>query len=247
MAKHSVLNNVTHKDTKVLTHCSAQFGHAIGAIQVLPNEFTRAQCEYPILFLRDQNTQEFNAFAIVGLHNEENLFLDEKAGWRAGYIPNIVKKGPFSIGFQNQTSADEEDKKAVILIDEEDPRVNTQHGQPVFLEMGGNSAYLESMQNTLAQLDEGAKLSAPMFAAFKDLDLLEACVLDVKIDEENAVKFEGYHTINLERLGQLAGNELEALNKAGLLSLAFAAANSLFNIEKLVKLKRQKLKADISA
>nr|WP_136252830.1 SapC family protein [Ningiella ruwaisensis] len=247
MANHKILNNIEHKDLKVMTHCSAQFGHNVGAIHIFANEITRAQCEYPILFLKNEKDGNFQCLAILGLHHEENLFLDEKQGWRASYVPNIVKKGPFSIGFQNQNSDGNEEQKAVILIDVDDPRVNNTRGQSVFMEFGGNTPYLESIQNILAELDKGAKLSAPMFAAFNDLDLLEPCVFDIKINDENMVKFEGYHTINVERLSQLEGKDLEFLNKSGLLSIAFAAATSINNIDKLVKLKRLQLSTRANA
>ncbi|MFC4701564.1 SapC family protein [Glaciecola siphonariae] len=240
MANHKVLNNVEHKHTKVLTHCSAQYGHNVGAIQVFPNEITRAQCEYPILFLKQADTEQFQCFAILGLHHDENLFLDEEGVWRASYVPNIVKKGPFSIGFQNQSDTNNDAPKAVILIDMDDARVNEDDGQPVFLEFGGNSSYLEGIQNTLAELDQGANLMAPMFAAFEKLNLLESCALDIQVSEETTVRFEGYHTINTEALNQLSGEDLAQLNQSGLLSVAFAAISSLNNIEKLVTLKRAK-------
>ncbi len=238
MAKHEVLSNVRHKNTKVLTHCSSEFGHRVGAIQILPNEILRAQCEYPILFMKNQNKDGYQCLAILGLHHEENLFLDDAKGWRASYIPNLIKKGPFSIGFQNQSEGGSDTPNPVILIDTEDKRVNETQGKSVFLEFGGNSAYLSSIQNVLGELDQGTKLVAPMFNTLEKFKLLEPCSLDIPVDEETIVKFEGYHTINTENLAKLSGEALEELNKSGLLAIAFAAISSLQNVERLVMLKK---------
>ena len=121
----------------------------------------------------------------------------------------------------------------------DDERVNEEKGQAIFAEFGGNTQYLEGIQQTLGLLDDGVKQKAVMFEAFEKFNLLEPMVLDIKIDDEKTVKFEGYHSVSFERLNQLNANELDSLNKLGLLSIAFAVAVSLNNFDKLVRLKRQ--------
>lgn len=239
MPKHEVLSNVNHKNTKVLAYCSSKFGHEVGAIQIFPNELIRAQCEYPILFLKDENSGNYQILAILGLHHNENLFLSETQGWRASYIPNIVKKGPFSIGFQNQGNANDEAPNPVVLIDTEDQRVGESEGEALFLEFGGNSAYLSTIQQTLAELDEGTRLMSVMFDTLEKLDLIEPCSVDISVDEETVIKFEGYHTVNAEKLSELKGEALNDLNQSGLLAIAYAVIASLQNIQRLVMLKKQ--------
>ena len=100
MTNAVLLDNVTHKDLRVKTGYSAEFGDSINLALVFPTEFTFVQREYPILFQKDSNG-EFQAVALLGLDKGENLFLD-KDGWNARYVPAVQRRGPFLIGLHRK-------------------------------------------------------------------------------------------------------------------------------------------------
>ena len=106
MPRHEMLNNITHKDLRVITRYGAEFGDNIGTVLTFPTEYGDVQREYPIFFRKDPQTGEFQSIALLGFQQDENLFLDE-SGWNAAYIPGIVARGPFLIGFQTQDSSGE--------------------------------------------------------------------------------------------------------------------------------------------
>ena len=114
---------------------------------VFPFEFKQIQANYPIFFHKDTTNNEFVALALLGFEKGENLFLKETT-WDAGYIPAIIERDPFLIGFQSPTSAQEEKPNAVIHIDMDSPRVGTT-GESVFLPHGGNTEYLNKIADTL--------------------------------------------------------------------------------------------------
>ena len=39
MTRHALLNNVTHKDLRVITRYGAEFGDDIGSVRTFPTEF----------------------------------------------------------------------------------------------------------------------------------------------------------------------------------------------------------------
>jgi SapC len=240
MANNVLLNNVAHQNLKVITRFGAEFGNNVGSVMVFPTEFVELQKEYPILFRRNAETQKYHATALLGLSDSENLFLDQNtgSGWAANYIPAIVTKGPFLIGFQSQDSTN--NKTAVIHIDLDHARVSQEDGYPLFLEHGGNSPYLEHVAKILNLIHQGMVVQDVMFDMFAEFDLLEPIDIDIDSNSGEKYKLVGNYTINEEKLTALSGDQLEKLNKMGFLHLAYAVITSLTNIRKLTDIKNSK-------
>src|SRR6185436_13334188 len=172
MTRHALLNNVAHRDLRVITRRCAEYGDNIGSVVTFPTEYGDVQREYPILFRKDAASGEFLSVALLGFTPHENLFLDEN-GWNARYIPGIVARSPFLIGFQERQSEGELRREPVIHVDLDDPRISFTEGEPVFLENGGNSRYIERIATILNGIHNGMEASKAMFASFTALDLIE--------------------------------------------------------------------------
>lgn len=240
MANNVLLNNVSHQDLKVVAHFGAEFGDNVGSVLAFPTEFLELQKEYPILFRKDSETGKYKATVLLGLSQNENLFLNPSArsGWVANYIPAIVAKGPFLIGLQPQGS---DSKNAPLIhIDMGHAKVGHEDGVPLFLEHGGNSAYLERIANVLEIIHNGMAVQDAMFNVFSELDLIEP--LSIEIDLHNGEKHDlvGNYTINHEKLAELSGDKLEQLSRLGFLPLAYAVVTSLTNIQTLTEIKKIK-------
>lgn len=239
MTKHVMLNNIAHKDLRVITRYGAEFGDNVGTVLTVPTEYGDVQREYPIFFRKDPNTGEYQSVALLGFEKDENLFLEE-AQWNASYVPGIVARGPFLIGFQEQQIEGELRKEPVIHIDLDHPRVSQTEGQPVFLPQGGNSPYLDHIATVLRGLRDGLDVSKAMFAAFTALDLIEPVKVEIKLSAEERYSLVGLHTINREKLAALDGQALEKLNKSGFLQGAFLVIASMNNVKKLIGMKQRK-------
>lgn len=236
MARHVLLNNIEHKDLKVINHYARDYGHGVNSVLVFPTEFANIQREYPILFQKNSETGAYQSVALLGFAKDENVFLAEPE-WRANYVPCIMSRGPFLIGFQDADGV----QNPVIHIDLDDPRVNEREGDPVFLAHGGNAPYLERIVTVLKAIHAGVAASQAMFAAYEALDLIEPVNIDVTIHADEAYNLNNFYTINVDRLADLNGNELEQLNRAGWLQGAFLVAAALSNIHNLIALKRKRL------
>ncbi|HWM28157.1 MAG TPA: SapC family protein [Woeseiaceae bacterium] len=241
MTNHVLLNNLAHRDMRVITRYAAEFGDNVHAVLTFPTEYGDVQREYPILFRKDAGG-EFQSIALLGLAQGENLFLDH-GQWKASYVPGIVARGPFLIGFQEQEVDGETRKEPVIHVDLDNPRVNESEGEAVFLQHGGNTPYLERIASILRGIQEGVAMSKAMFAAFESHDLLEPVKIEAEVLTDVKYVLKGFHTINQDRLAQLDGEALENLNKAGFLQGAFLAVASLNNVKKLIDMKQQRVAA----
>lgn len=232
------LNNVAHKDLRVKTGYSAEFGDSINTTPIFPTEFAFVQREYPILFRRDSKGQ-YEAIALLGLDKGENLFLKEPR-WNARYVPAIQQRGPFLIGLHKKDGQGSNDREPMVHVDLDHPRISTTEGTPVFLPHGGNSPYLELVSRMLQIIYHGDELARPMFAAFEDAGLIESMELEISLDEKTSYTLPNFFTISQERLSALDGPTLERLNRLGYLQLALFVVHSLGNIEWLVELKNRK-------
>jgi len=231
MTRHVMLNNVAHKDLRVITRRAAEFGDNVPSVMTFPTEFGDVQREYPIFFRQDAATGDYVCVALLGFEKNENLFLDE-AGWHASYLPGVIVRGPFLIGFQNQ--------EPVIHVDLDDPRISHTEGEAVFLPQGGNSRYLDHVATVLKGIHAGLAVSKAMFAAFTALNLIEPVKVEIKFNPEEQYDLLGLHTVSEEKLAALDGESLASLNRAGFLQGAFLQIASLNNVKKLIDMKHRK-------
>ncbi len=238
MSNYQHLNNKSHQDIKVQTKHSALLGDAIASTLTFPTEFGDVHSEYPILFRKDPQTNEFCSIAVFGFEQGENLFLQDEH-WHANYIPAAVKKGPFLIGFQDQTQQGGNKEEAVINIDMDNPRISKTEGEAVFLSDGSPSAYTEQMNSLLHSIQQGIEFSKAMFSAFNEFELIEPVTVDIELNNGQKLQLQDNYTIYEEKLASLNGEALEKLNKAGFLQAAFLVVASLNNIKKLVELKNK--------
>ena len=237
MTNHVLLNNVDHHDLKIIARYGAEFGDSVASILTFPTEYADVQKEYPIFFRKDSQSGEFQSVLLLGLEKNENLYLDD-SGWNAKYIPAMIARGPFLIGFQQQPG--DSTKKPVIHVDLDNPRVSRSEGTPVFLPRGGNTPYIDQIAVILNGIREGIEISNAMFAAFTAMNLIESVDLEIKLNNETQHDLHGLYTISRERLAQLDGDSLHKLNQAGFLQGAFLVLASLNNLYRLISIKQQR-------
>lgn len=242
MANFQLLNNIDHKDLKINTGRSAELGDNQWYSVTFPAEFRNLQRYYPIFFVKNPNDGEFEAVAMFGVEDGENLFLDEY-GWNASYIPLNIMRQPFLIGFQDKEKGSETVREPVITVDLDNPRVNLDEGEPVFLEHGGSSGYLEQVNSILKVLYKGISSSKSFFEALTNLDLIESFVLDVQLDDGSEHRLAGFYTINEDVLKELDGEQLDMLNREGYLEAIYMVIASMSKLSDLLEIKNEQRKA----
>lgn len=239
MPRHAMLNNVAHKNLRVITRFGAQFGDNVGTVLTFPTEYGDVQREYPIFFRKDPQTGEYSSVVLLGFSKDENLFL-EGDRWDASYIPGVVARGPFLIGFQERSEGGEARREPMIHVDLDNPRISESEGESVFLEMGGNSRYLEQIVSVLSGINQGIEISKVMFAMFAEMDLIEPVNLEIKLDGEERYDVVGLHTISEPKMRALGADAIYRLHRSGFLQGAYLVMASLNNVQRLIDRKRRR-------
>ncbi|PUA26574.1 MAG: hypothetical protein B0W54_22775 [Cellvibrio sp. 79] len=238
MKNFQPLNVEQHKTLGYTEKYGAEYGHQTGAVMIMPNEFARAQREYPILFRKDSETGRFLPVVLLGFEQHENLFLDENSTWRTRYIPLAMKQGPFMIGLQQQ----ETEQRLVAYVDLNDSRIQ-QHATPaLFNEDGTSSTTLDEVRDVLFARHKGSELLEPMIDAFLKYDLLERVRLEINLSHGTTFQFDAGYTVHIEKLMALENEAIVELHKSGFLSLAYNVADSVNNIQTLIDIKNAKMK-----
>ncbi|WNC67818.1 SapC family protein [Thalassotalea nanhaiensis] len=242
MANHVLLNNIDHQDLKIITEKSELYGNNKMYSAIYPFEFKHAQADYPIFFYKDQSTNVYTALALFGFEDKENLYLEENK-WNASYIPLMIEREPFLIGKQTVVENGESTENPVIHIDLDSPRVSKDQGEEIFLSHGGNSEYINKISTTLKALHDSKESTDLFFNTLSELDLIEPFNLDIQLQDGSNHRLAGFHTINEEKLTGLSGEQLEKLNKSGLLMLIYMVIASQSNIGGLIQKKQDKVQA----
>ena len=227
MSRHALLNNVEHKDLRIITTHGARQGDGdMMASLTFPAEFRNIQAHYPIVFRRTE-TGEFVPLALFGFREKQNLFVTE-AGWDVPYIPLMVERIPFLIGKGPNS-------EQVIHIDLDSPRVSRTEGQPIFMEHGGNTEFLNQMSSVLATIHTGLAATNPFVAALVEHELLESFVLDIQFRDGGQHRFTGFHTIREEKLASLGAEALGKLHEKGYLQAIYMVVASLAHFRDLIE------------
>lgn len=236
MSNHQILNPADHGNLRVRADAAPELGDGVMSCLVVPSEFRRLACEYPIFFRFDGESRSFSAVALFGFEGGENLFL-EGGQWDAASRPFAMAVQPFLVGRpQGGQGAGQ------VHIDMGHPRVTMAGGEGVrvFDDAGQPSPWLEEVAGMLGALDEGYRASGEFYAALDRHDLLEPFSMDVTLDNGASHRLVGYHLINEEKLRALDAAALAELHGAGQLEPLYMALASLGNLGKLVRRKNRR-------
>ena len=235
MANPVLLNNIDHKDLRVITRHGADLGDNRAFVQTFPAEFRQLQAHYPIIFRKDDASQAYEPIALFGFESDENLFL-EGQDWDAATVPLLVSRLPFLIGQHGE--------ELMIHVDLDSPRVSKLEGEAVFLPHGGSTPYLENINSMLLAIHEGMQTNAGFIEALLKNELLEGFSLDITLDDGSQSRLSGFYTIHEERLASLSAAAVHELHQAGYLAPIYYALASLSNFRGLIDRKNRRMKAD---
>jgi SapC len=229
MSRHAQLNNVEHRDLRIVTARGPAWGDAVMSALTFPAEFRDVQSRYPIVFQKAADGG-LHPVALFGFEAGENLFLGAD-GWESGYIPLSVQRQPFLIGMSG-------DGTPMVHIDLDHPRVSLTDGEALFRPHGGTTEFLEQATGVLQALHDGLRATPAFVDALLRHDLLESFVLDVQLNDGAQHRLAGFYTVHEERLAQLDAEAVAALHRDGHLEAIYMTLASLSHFRDLIDRRR---------
>ncbi|MCF6435768.1 MULTISPECIES: SapC family protein [Pseudoalteromonas] len=230
MAEQQVqpLHNEKHANTKVQNGINVEFLKSQHLIPVVAHEFARVATEFPMAFVKNNETDKFQAVAMFGLEPGENLFVED-GKWTAGFAPLAVTRYPFGL------VKHPDGEQFGIVIDEASSLVGEEQGNALF-EDGKETEYLTRRKEALVNFIEFSRVTETFTQYLADKELLIPQTLTVEIKGEKK-DINGIYLIDERKLNELSDEEYLELRKRGYLAPIFAFLTSTHQVARLARLK----------
>jgi len=221
------LNKETHQKVKIKTGDSHfKFAKQTNSVVLAGVEFTEAAKEYPIVFA--EAGENMVPVALLGLRNEENLFVGSDNKWDARYIPAFVRRYPFVLA----SGADE--NQQVVCIDESFSGFNNKDGEALFEKDGEPAPLLKKALEFLEEYQKQYLRTSQFVKRLRDNDLLQS--LNAKIDLVDGQQFSlsGLLIVDEKKLLELSDEKALEFFKSGELAWVYCHLMSLGNMSSMV-------------
>lgn len=221
------LNKVTHKDSKIKPQANDfSFARNTNSVIIAGVEFSEAAKEYPIVFA--QAGESIVPVALLGLRNEENLFVKEDGSWDARYVPAFVRRYPFVLA-----ETPDAPEQRMVCIDQGFAGFNEKGGEALF-EGDEPTPVLQQSIDFLEEYQKQYLRTETFLKRLKSLDLLVSFNAKVEMATGEEFALTGLLTIDEKKL--LALDDLQALEffHSGELGWVYCHLMSIGNLGNMI-------------
>lgn len=221
------VNPQAHGDVSIRSTGDYAYARDVNSVPLMSVEFDLTAPEYPIVFTGEgANTMPA---ALLGVRDQENLFVDEGGAWTGKYVPAFVRRYPFVF-------SSEDGQNFTLCIDETFSGVNRLgRGERLFDADGTRTQYLQGVLNFLQSYQAQHEATRAFCARLVELDLLEPMQAQFVLKSGQRMLLSGFQSVSRERLRNLSGEALSRLAKSGDLDLIYANLQSQRNFTPLAE------------
>ena len=224
-SKPVAINREQHRITKIGPVSNFLFAAKTNSVALTGIEFTEACKKYPIVFAKVGERKV--PVALLGLRDDENLFVDVEGQWEDGYIPAFVRRYPFVL-------AEAAGDQFVVCIDESSSAFNAAEGQPLFNEDGVNTPFLDASLNFLNSYQAQMKRTEMMVKQIEDLGLFTEMSAKTELADGRKFLFNGLYVVDEKKWQALKEKKAAEFVKSGEAAWIYAHLLSLSNMSQLV-------------
>ena len=215
-----------HAKVSIEASDSYAFSAGVNAVPLMAIEFARASAEYAIVFAAEG--EESMPVVVLGVRNEQTLYLSADAHWKADYIPAFIRRYPFVFSQQENTYT--------LCVDESWSGCNKDgKGERLFDEKGERTEYLSRMLKFLEESQAHFVRTQTYCKHLKEMDLLEPMKADFTLPGGTKKSLGGFMAVNRDKLRKLAPEKLAELAKTDELELTYIHLLSMNNFRRVLE------------
>lgn len=220
------LNKTDHKSKKI-RNAGNSFGFARNTNSVILAgvEFSEAAKEYPVVFAKAG--EEVLPVALLGIRNNENLFVNEDGSWEARYVPAFVRRYPFVLAETGDES------QRVVCVDESYEGFNDDEGEALF-ENDEPTAALKQAMEFLEEYQKQYLRTNAFVNRLRENDLLMELNAKVDMADGEQLGLTGLLAVDERKLLALPEDKAMAMFRAGELSWVYCHLMSLGCMGRLI-------------
>jgi hypothetical protein len=221
------LNSDVHLKTRLGTLAgNYSFSKETNSIPLAAVEFFDTAREYPIAFTGKEGGALF-PIALLGVRQNENIFVSAEGKWEGRYVPAFVRRYPFVLA--EKQDADDFN----VYLDESYSGFGAAEGERLFTDAGEHTPLLKQALEFLSTYQGEIKRTRLFVERLQALDLLIPRVLEVVRPNEKALVLQGFSVVDKQRLTALGDADLLGLARTGYLAWIHAHLMSLGNVPAL--------------
>lgn len=214
------------KSDKTYSHASKQY-----MVPLVAAEFLSSSTNFPIFFVKQQETGKFKSVALMGFEEGENVIFSNNQV-HSNYVPVHFRREPFAVGGSH------EDKDNMILcIDTNSPLVSNTEGSALFDEQKKPSAMTTNVSDMLVDLIAKEKATDLFIETLLEYDLLEIADLKINFGDAGERKIGGLYKISEDKLNELTDEKILALYHSKYFAAIYCHLASLSQIKRLLDIK----------
>ena len=220
--------NLKLAKTRDLSHVAGQH-----IIPLTAAEFAQASASFPIVFVKNPDSERYRSVAMLGLEAGENLFYQDDK-WTAISIPQSISMVPFSLGIDP-----EKENTLTACVDLDSEFIGEEKGLPLFEDGDKESEVLVNVQQALGRLYDNERMTEKFIKELEEHDLLQELELNIALSTEEKKKLVGIFTINEEKVKELPDDVVLDFHKRGLFVPIYSMLGSLSQMNRLAQLRNQ--------
>jgi len=216
------VSHARHGQWSVEVGADYAFSRNVNSVPLMAVEFPNAASEYSIVFAGSEDAVV--PAVILGMRSDENLYLDEKGGWKARYVPAFVRRYPFVF------STSEDGKTFTLCIDEAFKGFNQQgRGEPLFDAEKKPTPYVARVLKFLEQYQIEFRRTQEFCRKLVERKLLEPMLAQANLGSGEKLSLSGFMAVNRDRLKALSPEVLAEFARTDELELLYLHLHSMRN------------------
>lgn len=203
------------------------------AIPLSISEMPKASRDYPVVFASADGGNSFGVVALLGLRDNENLFISPQGTWRDdAYIPAYLRRYPFCMATVVRNGQMQEER--VVCV--ERSMLDDKSGLPLEKQDGQMLSWWSERLHLLQEYEADLLRTQQMCDALKKFGLLRPFGAQAISAQGKVMNLGGMFQVDEQRIANMKADDLRMLIKKGILSRLYAHMISLDNLGRLLDL-----------
>lgn len=209
---------------------------------VMVSEFAVASTSYPLFFIKNTSTDQFDAIALMAL-DSHNVFYQQENAMNVAYMPQSLSLLPF------QVVADPNNPNRIVpLLDANSSLVSMQEEEQsmkLFNDDGSASQAVTAKQQAMRELYQHEITTIEFINQLTRLGLLKELDLEITFAAGEKTTIKGLFTVKEEGLSELSAQDKALFEERGYYPAIYAMLASLTQMNRMMQLHNHQQPANL--
>jgi len=228
-----LLDGEKHQKMSLKKDVGLGFTSGTNAVPVNLIELPQVAHSYPIAFSNDGAA---TPVAIMGVRNDENLFVNNKGEWQKdAYIPSYIRRYPFILTEVNNGDS------LSLCIDETDDVMSNDNKNPLFDADKKPTDLANNAMEFCKSYHAASQQTLEFSKALADSGLLVERTAELMVKGDQKVNFSGFAIIDEEKFNKLDDATFNEWRQKGWIGAIYAHLFSGFHWNSITKLLNERM------